>query len=147
MNKKIGRNDKCPCASGKKYKMCCQKNDEKIKNESINKLENGHPISSNNVKDCYGCLLELYKYYKIIDISNYLSNATYEVYQKKHYYNKVIMIAERNNTNDEVFKTRGPETVNIMVMFSGSYKCFNYSDLSVALEYVIEMIEKRKQER
>ena len=22
-NKKIGRNDKCPCKSGKKYKHCC----------------------------------------------------------------------------------------------------------------------------
>ena len=23
MNKKIGRNDPCPCGSGKKYKQCC----------------------------------------------------------------------------------------------------------------------------
>lgn len=26
MNEKIGRNDPCPCGSGKKYKQCCQKN-------------------------------------------------------------------------------------------------------------------------
>ena len=26
MNQKIGRNDPCPCGSGKKYKQCCQKN-------------------------------------------------------------------------------------------------------------------------
>jgi uncharacterized protein YchJ len=25
-NKKIGRNDPCPCGSGKKYKKCCLKN-------------------------------------------------------------------------------------------------------------------------
>ena len=25
-NKKIGRNDKCPCESGKKYKHCCGSN-------------------------------------------------------------------------------------------------------------------------
>lgn len=24
MNQKIGRNDPCPCGSGKKYKSCCQ---------------------------------------------------------------------------------------------------------------------------
>lgn len=24
MNQKIGRNDPCPCGSGKKYKQCCQ---------------------------------------------------------------------------------------------------------------------------
>lgn len=25
MSEKIGRNDPCPCGSGKKYKQCCQK--------------------------------------------------------------------------------------------------------------------------
>ena len=25
MSKKVGRNDPCPCGSGKKYKQCCQK--------------------------------------------------------------------------------------------------------------------------
>lgn len=25
MSKEIGRNDKCPCMSGKKYKNCCEK--------------------------------------------------------------------------------------------------------------------------
>lgn len=24
MNKKVGRNDPCPCGSGKKYKKCCE---------------------------------------------------------------------------------------------------------------------------
>lgn len=28
---KIGRNDKCPCGSGKKYKQCCLSKDDKIK--------------------------------------------------------------------------------------------------------------------
>ena len=27
---KIGRNDRCPCGSGKKYKECCWKQDQKI---------------------------------------------------------------------------------------------------------------------
>ncbi|MCH9614163.1 MAG: hypothetical protein SP1CHLAM54_11770 [Chlamydiia bacterium] len=25
MNQKVGRNDPCPCGSGKKYKKCCEK--------------------------------------------------------------------------------------------------------------------------
>lgn len=25
MNKKVGRNDPCPCGSGKKFKKCCEK--------------------------------------------------------------------------------------------------------------------------
>ena len=31
MNKKIGRNDPCPCGSGKKYKQCCLSGDLKRK--------------------------------------------------------------------------------------------------------------------
>jgi preprotein translocase subunit SecA len=27
MAKKTGRNDPCPCGSGKKYKICCMKKD------------------------------------------------------------------------------------------------------------------------
>ena len=30
--KKIGRNDPCPCGSGKKYKKCCLKKDRYFKN-------------------------------------------------------------------------------------------------------------------
>ncbi len=30
-HKKIGRNDYCPCGSGKKYKYCCLRDMEKIK--------------------------------------------------------------------------------------------------------------------
>ncbi|MBU1565974.1 MAG: SEC-C domain-containing protein [Proteobacteria bacterium] len=34
---KIGRNDKCPCRSGKKYKHCCaQKEQENIQQQSVN---------------------------------------------------------------------------------------------------------------
>lgn len=28
MNQKVGRNDPCPCGSGKKYKQCCIKNEK-----------------------------------------------------------------------------------------------------------------------
>lgn len=28
-NKKVGRNDLCPCGSGKKYKKCCEKDNDK----------------------------------------------------------------------------------------------------------------------
>ena len=33
---KIGRNEKCPCGSGKKYKQCCLNSDEQIQSK-INK--------------------------------------------------------------------------------------------------------------
>ncbi|MBE6568415.1 MAG: hypothetical protein E7657_07140, partial [Ruminococcaceae bacterium] len=30
-DKKVGRNDPCPCGSGKKYKMCCGANPNLVK--------------------------------------------------------------------------------------------------------------------
>jgi len=40
---KIGRNDPCPCGSGKKYKKCCLKKDElkkaiSLPNETLNEI-------------------------------------------------------------------------------------------------------------
>ncbi|MGA7454642.1 MAG: SEC-C metal-binding domain-containing protein [Rhodoplanes sp.] len=32
---KPGRNDPCPCGSGKKYKKCCLTNDEAAENERL----------------------------------------------------------------------------------------------------------------
>lgn len=32
---KIGRNDPCPCGSGKKYKQCCMKNERKSENTTV----------------------------------------------------------------------------------------------------------------
>ena len=32
---KPGRNDPCPCGSGKKYKKCCLTNDEAAENEQL----------------------------------------------------------------------------------------------------------------
>lgn len=37
LSKKIGRNDPCPCGSGKKYKKCCL---EKEDDENFSKIEN-----------------------------------------------------------------------------------------------------------
>lgn len=143
MNKKIGRNDKCPCGSKKKYKICCIVKDENIKKQQQDQLDEGHIISSENIKDCQECLLELYPTHKIIDISNILTSQNYTIYQKRHYYNKIIMLAERNENNNEVFKSRGPDNVNIMVLHQGSYRCFDFNDLDLALDEIVAMIDKK----
>lgn len=46
MSKKIGRNDPCPCGSGKKYKACCWKKDQPksfpdLKQRSLNVMKTG----------------------------------------------------------------------------------------------------------
>ena len=42
MNKKPGRNDPCPCGSGKKYKNCCLKHENSIRFEFVDPYEAIH---------------------------------------------------------------------------------------------------------
>jgi len=57
MDKKIGRNDPCPCGSGKKYKQCCQKREQfertkkDIKMRSIKSLSGGITNMMSNIGD------------------------------------------------------------------------------------------------
>ena len=37
--KKLGRNDPCPCGSGKKYKNCCMKKDQEAERQAIKDLQ------------------------------------------------------------------------------------------------------------
>lgn len=64
---KIGRNDPCPCGSGKKYKKCCMSKDQKLDNESNSEEnkseepEKKHPRSDeieNNFHRAYNLLDE-----------------------------------------------------------------------------------------
>jgi hypothetical protein len=48
MGHKIGRNDPCPCGSGKKYKKCCLLQDEE-KRQS--KIEDRPAISRKNLNN------------------------------------------------------------------------------------------------
>ncbi|MDR0913274.1 MAG: SEC-C domain-containing protein [Methanobrevibacter sp.] len=59
---KIGRNDPCPCGSGKKYKNCCLKNNRKLdsnqyENDSNNLIENNDSIQE--IKTGYNVLKKL----------------------------------------------------------------------------------------
>ncbi len=57
---KIGRNDPCPCGSGKKYKNCCLKKDRYLKNlpdDALNRLK--EEFSKYNQKDLIETLVAL----------------------------------------------------------------------------------------
>ena len=54
-SKKVGRNELCPCGSGKKYKKCCLLNDQKnmIVNDVISELEykiTDEPVNDNDIR-------------------------------------------------------------------------------------------------
>lgn len=140
---KIGRNEKCPCNSGTKYKNCCLMKEMEERRKKNNMYVNGHDTKSESLLTVMTYLKNIYKKYNIINISDYLDNNAYREYQIKNYNIKTIMVAERNDRNNEVFTTRGPNEVNIMVMFHGAYKCFSYSNLELAKYDVEQMINKR----
>lgn len=59
MNKKIGRNDLCPCGSGKKYKSCCmlvQKKPSGTKKFTAKLLSNPNPV--NLIERTFGSAIE-----------------------------------------------------------------------------------------
>jgi len=143
MPKKIRRNDKCPCNSGKKYKLCCLIKKQQEENQILTQYEKGHEMSSENVEMVQEYLDDQYEDHDVIDVSNILNADTYEPMQRNNYTKKIIMIAERNGTNESIFSSRGPENVNIMVMYRGAYQCFEDINFELALDKIEGMIQKR----
>lgn len=141
--KRLGRNDKCKCGSGKKYKICCLEKDEKKQQEDIEKYTKGQEESSENVEMCMEYLKEDYGDHNVIDITNNLNNNTYRPYQLTNYQRKIIMIAERTDKNAEVFDPRGGPDNDIIVMYRGSYRTFRIDQLEQVSGSIDKMIKTR----
>ena len=54
MSRRIGRNDPCPCGSGKKYKNCCLKKENALKNGRL--IDVGEYILQMNQSDSFEIL-------------------------------------------------------------------------------------------
>lgn len=136
-NKKIGRNDKCSCGSGKKYKVCCLKTHEiqKMKEKEYRDAlyRQGEPINENSpqrVKAVYDWMASEPEFlvFQIIDVTNILTAESYRYLQLANYDESTVMIAERRDESDSVFEKRSEEYCNMMILFRGAYYVFN--DLS-----------------
>ena len=146
MFKKLGRNDKCHCKSGKKYKQCCINKDDSekaTKKELLTKQYNdGHEITS-DVTEMYDYFTEKYPTFKIIDVTNVLTSTSYRPIQTIHYEADTIMLASRTVENDEVFSTRGDMATNLMVMFRGAHQVFNKYTFNKMKDQLDKMITCR----
>ena len=145
MVNKTGRNEKCPCNSGKKYKQCCLRKDEMLKMKEMEKFISGQDNSSENVKFIKEYLDEEYFDHKVIDITDDLTVDNYRLYQVKNYDSKVIMVAEKTEGNQGVFATRGPIENDIIIMYRGSYRAFRHDELINVVESIDKMIQTRLQ--
>lgn len=143
---KLKRNDKCHCKSGKKYKTCCLEEDEKNRleqNQLLNDMyENGHEISF-ELTEFHDFLTTEYKKYKIIDVTNVLTSTNYRQIQTKHLFANTIIIANRTDENDEVFRTRGDGATDWIVMFRGAHQVFNSYSFDKMKPEIKDMISTR----
>ena len=122
---KYPKNLPCECGSKKKAKQCCMKNLQLI--PSIYKT--GQEVSSEKILNCIAMLKEKYPSHKIIDITDRLNNSTYKAYQIANYTDPVIMIAEKIESNKPFFESKCGSSNDIIVMFRGSYRTFEFNNL------------------
>lgn len=140
---KLGRNDKCYCNSGKKYKNCCLNTDANNKQKEIEKLENGHEPSTENMKIVYDFMSLKYEDHKVMDVSNYINQQNYNIFQNKHFREKTIMIVGKNWTNGALFQIKGIENADTMIMYRGSYRVFNFNNLLQVEQSIDNMMKAR----
>jgi hypothetical protein len=117
---KIGRNEPCCCGSLRKYKVCCM-NSLQTKFD----FEKGQETHSTIIGSIISTLKEECPEITIIDITDTLTSENYRSYQIINYKKPVAMIAQRNETNNEVFLSRvNIESSDIILMYHGAYRTF-----------------------
>ena len=146
-NNKLGRNDKCHCSSGKKYKSCCLMNDEnvmkQIRQEQMEKMLQEQTIIQQNshVGQCITLIRNEFPNYKVIDVTPHINADVYKKYQLQFYNKRTVMVAEKIDDNASVFNGRVDNPLNDMiVMYNGSYRTFQFKDMSRVISSVIQMI-------
>ena len=142
---KIARKAKCPCGSNKMYKKCCLLQQQILKAEEDVKYTKGQEISSENMKICLEYLSEEYESinHSVIDITDFLTNDNYKTFQIKNYTNKIIMVAEKNDKNKDVFIGRGQQDNDMIIMYRGSYRTFRLNDMELITDSIDKMIKTR----
>lgn len=138
MNSRIGRNDLCPCNSLKKYKKCC------FLKPQFN-YEIGQEVSTEHIIKLKDLLIKKFTKHKIIDISNTINNNNYINYLKKNYYNKIIMLVQRNDYNNDIFIDKIHNNLDdIMILYKGGYRIIN-SNMIINYMMSIEDFIKSKE--
>ena len=140
---KVGRNDKCACNSGKKYKNCCLTKDAEQKVKDAEMFANGQKESNEDTKICMEYLEEEYSDHKVIDITNLLNTENYRKFQIGNFNSKVIMVAQKTDSNKAVFATRAEEDSDMMIMYRGSFRTFNLGELDQVTQSIDKMIQTR----
>lgn len=87
--------------------------------------------------------MQTYPDHKVIDISDNLSTLNYSVFQKTNYEKRIIMLAQKQENNKEIFVKRLAEDADVIVLYRGSYRAFQFSEFRECFESVCDMIDTR----
>jgi hypothetical protein len=129
---KVGVNDLCPCDSQKKYKKCCMRNDESVKQLDDQIYFTGQETSTDKMYEVMDHYKLLFPKYCLIDITENLTKDNYKTYLIKNYSNQTIMFAEKTEKNEEFFNSKSDSEDNdIIIMFAGGYKVIDSNNMLV----------------
>jgi len=122
------RNGPCPCGSDVKYKKCCENKDmtERMDACSVN-VRTGEPIKSEKMLRMNQYLLDRYQM-RAINLTNSLSNFTFNRINSENAKRNVVVVAERTETNESVFVKKGEESSDMILLYKANYLCFNYEE-------------------
>ncbi len=132
---KRGRNDKCICGSGKKYKKCC------LPYTLESKYNTGQPDCSDLLLPILMRLKEELPHHVVINITDDLTVDTYREYQIRNMRGNVVMLAEKTEQNEEVFRTRILHTdSNIILMYHGAYRTFSSDTFEQVFQSLVSFL-------
>ena len=136
---KIGPNERCPCASGLKYKKCCFRTDQQAKISlaqqfdamltANERAEDG--MSSERLQDLCTHFTKQYDT-SSIDITNIVTELNLNKIHGHYGGKNLVLLCERNAKTESVFLNKGAKTVdqanheNIMVTYKNGFLQFNY---------------------
>ncbi len=124
---KVGRNDKCPCGSRRKYKLCCLESDLQKRHDELSYEE------SEEMETSLELLRHKFPDITFVNVSETLNANTYRTLQIRYNKTKTCLVAERFVGNERVFKTRDPkgDGYDLMLMYNLAYRVL-FGGLSIS---------------
>lgn len=140
-SRSVGRNESCPCGSGKKYKKCCLESNRQQQEELRNNVATYQP--SEKMRALHQQLSTDFKPLQFQDITPMLNNGTYMQLQMANVNNVgLATFAERTETTQALFKKKTQaDDMDVIVMYRGAYRVFRadmYDKYVVSLQKFLE---------
>jgi hypothetical protein len=139
MSAKLGRNRKCPCGSGKKYKVCCLT--RQLPSRIEDQLVPFEKVTDGKIKYCMDRIKSsVSPTFTMADATDYLTSKTYRPLQLHFMKSSMILFAKKTLENAEVFASREETPASdIMIMYRGQYRTILFRNVDSTLNSLLTM--------